>query len=170
MKHYFECKMNLRCWISFVLLILITGILMVCFPRILFTDSEDSTVKVLGIMMCVILPVYLYSTLMALMQVIAYKAKAVQLTEEGIEHAFIMGMVTRMFLIWTPVRLIPWSAVKDVLHKDESLFLKLDVDKVQANKLAKMLLKLNEGFPLGRYAGGKELTVEELKQYISVKY
>ncbi len=79
------------------------------------------------------------SVLVLLRQIIKFNNIAFTVDREGIHDTFV-SIILFSFIIILPIKLIPWSAVKEIKKDDDKLKMEINREEVVASPVAKLIL------------------------------
>ena len=107
-------------------------------------DDNEAIDRFLVIITCtmiiIVLSTWISSCLRMLFQLIKHKKSLVTITPNGIENTLVFINLFA-FVIVSPVKLIPWEAVK-YYDGDENPYIRINVNMVKAGWFAKLLLRV----------------------------
>jgi len=148
-----EHKLNAKFAICLAAIIVVILLAIRCiymfFTGQIIDEKGESCGKVLdtvfGLLFSIIASSYIYSAITMLRQYIFHSGNAFELTERGIENTMVSINILA-FIFVMPVKCIPWDAVKSVSPDGSGYDASVNIKKVKANFLAKLVLLTGYGF------------------------
>lgn len=93
----------------------------------------------LTVMISLVLSTYIQTAATLLWQLLRFHGCALEITSVGVEHTLVYVNILAFVLVF-PVRLIPWEAVRYADLEEDMPYIRVDIKRVEACKLAKLLL------------------------------
>ncbi len=164
-------KLNWRFWFFSLLLSIISIVFIINLPEVLAdiridnpkTDGNGENIVLVILML--IIPIYLITSLTMFFQYFRFNGCGLKITNKGIENTYVFTIILA-FVIFVPIKLIPWEAVKTYKNENDLPVIEVDPKKIKANFIAKWIISImnyNFCYPFVKPKISKEIVEEYIK-------